>query len=98
MAVDSIEKTSSGSAYGGPCFLHDVLVGGSDGSNDITVSVYDNASAASGTKLLPTFTVDASALGLNGLTLTVAKRVYNGVYVEITTSGTASVICGIGQP
>lgn len=98
MAVDSIEVTESGVVFASPCLLHDVEVGGTDGSNDITLTIYDNASAASGTVLLPTHTIDASALGLNGITLTVAKRAYLGVYAEITTSGTASVVCGIGQP
>ena len=98
MAVESVERETSGVAFASPCFLNDVEIGGSDGTNDITVTIYDNNSTASGTKLLPTHVYDASAKGMGGLTLTVAKIAKLGVYVEITTSGTASVICGIGQP
>jgi len=98
VAVEPIEVTSSGAAFASSCFLHSVLIGGSDGTNDITVTVYDSPNAASGTKLLPTHTVDASALGLNGVALSVAKLAKTGVYVEITTDGTASVVCDIGQP
>lgn len=98
MAVEPIEVTESGIVFASSCHLHDVIVAGSDGSNDITVTVYDNPAAASGTKLVPTHTVDASALGLNGVSFNVARLAKTGVYVEITTSGTASVICGIGQP
>lgn len=95
MGVETFESTSSGAPYSGKGLLHDVEIGGSDGSNDITVTIYDNDSAASGKKLLPTHVFDASAKGLGGLTLSVGKNFTVGVYVEITTSGTAQVLTGI---
>jgi hypothetical protein len=97
MAVDSIEVTESGVVFAEPCMLYGFLVGGTDETNDITITIYDSATAASGIKMVPTFKVDASILGLNGAYWAVGKGAYQGVYVEITTSGTASVVCDISR-
>jgi hypothetical protein len=71
-----------------------VQIGGTDYNNDAIVTNSDST-AASGKILLPTHKVDASALGLNGVTLSVGKNFYTGVYVEITTDGTVDVTCDI---
>ena len=98
MAIDTITATSSGIIFAGPCLIHSILEGGTDGSNDVTVTVYDNPSAASGNELIPTHVIDASALGLNGVALYKSKEAKTGVYVEITTAGTAKIVFDIGQP
>ena len=74
------------------CHLWGFLVG-CDGSNDPTISVYDNATTASGNELLPTTTYDASALGLNGVSLPAAVMASNGITVSVTLgSGTCEVV------
>ena len=96
MAIESTTVVdSSGIAHAAQCYLHDVTIGGLDGTNDMVVTIYDNASAASGTVLVPTHTIDASALGLNGITFNVGRGCKNGVYVEISGGGTVDVTCGI---
>lgn len=61
-----------------------------DGVNDVTVTVYDSLTAA-GTTLMPeiTFVADSDAptrtIGFN-----IPIKCYNGIYVDITTSGTVS--------
>jgi hypothetical protein len=62
-----------------------------DGTNNVTISVYDNASAASGTKLLPTTVVTTSAANRStAIDVNPAVRFYNGIYVEITCAGTVT--------
>jgi len=95
MAINAITVAdASGQCYAGKGLLHSILIGGTDGSNDVTLTLYDNT-VASGKVLVPTHTVDASALGLNGVSLSVGKNFDTGVYVEITTSGTVDVTCDI---
>jgi len=74
------------------CYMWGYLVG-CDGSNDPTVSIYDNATAASGTELIPTATYDASALGMNGAMFPEAVMAANGITVSVTLgSGTCEVV------
>ena len=70
-----------------------VLMGmqlGTDSANDPTVTVYDGTDNT-GNEIVPTATYDASALGLNGLVIPYDKKAYDGIYVEITCSGTVEV-------
>jgi hypothetical protein len=94
MAVHSISVTESGIVYTGRCLFHGFYVGGMDGSNDATVTIYD-ALAASGNEVVPGFDADASLLGLNGALQPTAELMENGIYVEITCSGTSRVVCKV---
>ena len=73
-------------------YLHGIMLA-TDGTNAVTISVYDNASAASGTKLIPTQVVTTSAANRStAISISPAVIFYNGVYVEITCSGTVAYI------
>jgi ferritin-like metal-binding protein YciE len=65
-----------------------------DGTNDVTVTIYDGITAA-GNEVVPTFDADASALGLNGAMQPVGEDMELGLYAEITTAGTARVVCKV---
>ena len=69
-------------------YLHGIMLA-TDGTNSVTISVYDNASAASGTTLIPTQVVTTSAANRStAINISPAVIFYNGIYVEITCSGT----------
>jgi hypothetical protein len=61
-----------------------------DGANDPTITVYDNAAAASGEELVPSTDYDASALGLNGA-WGPSVLATSGIYIEITCAGACEV-------
>jgi len=71
-----------------PCFFVGFLLG-LDGTNDPTITIYDNASAGSGKEIVPGNTYDASALGLNGVVLPFPKFCQNGVYADVTLAAGA---------
>ena len=77
-----ITLTASGIAHAGKCSCGGFLLG-MDKVNDMEVTLYDNASAASGNKIVPTNTYDASALGLNGFSPKENIECSNGIYVEM---------------
>jgi hypothetical protein len=86
---NTVKKTASGIVIAEPCIFGGFFLG-TDSANDPTITVYDNAAAASGEELVPTTEYDASVLGLNGaIGFSVLAR--NGVYIEITTAGTCEV-------
>lgn len=63
-------------------------------SYPVTVDVYDNATAASGTKLIPTTIVYAASSAYSQSPLIkppVPVRFYNGIYVDITVNASGSV-------
>lgn len=64
---------------------------GMPGNADATVTIYDNASVASGTKIKPTTTYDASALGDNGAMLPQGILAENGLTVSVTCTGSWTV-------
>ena len=72
---------------------HSVVVTGmilvTDGTNDCTATLYDHKSAASGTQLSPVLTV-AGADNYGGAMLPEVEA-RNGVYADLTTSGTCTV-------
>lgn len=87
-AERSAEKTGDAAIVtGSGDFLGIMVV--PDGTNDVTVSVYNNT-AASGNELIPTFicsgSTDACVVGFEK-----GENQYNtGIYVDITTSGTVT--------
>ena len=90
LSMPAAKITESGVVYAGPCIFHGFLLG-TDGVNDPTITIYDNASAASGQEVVPTQTFDASALGLNGVT-GIYQLCDNGIYIEITCAGAVEII------
>lgn len=54
----SAELTGNSAVYTGRCVFHGIAVA-TDGTNDVTVTLYDNT-AASGGKVVPTFKVTGS--------------------------------------
>lgn len=83
---------ASGAAYTGHGLLTHLFIG-TDGANDPTVTVYDGTGTG-GTEIVPSTTYDATALGLNGFTLTVPLECNTGIYVEITCAGAVEVCVG----
>jgi len=78
--------------YTGKGFLFSLLIG-TDGVNDPIVSIYDYTDATlAATKIIPSNTYDASALGLNGVVLEYAKEFNTGLYVKIENLGNGEVI------
>ena len=84
-ANNSGEKTASAVISAEGCVLAGVVVA-TDGTNDVTVTLYDHATEASGTKLLPTFTVKG-ADGIGGCCPPFPIRAVNGVYLELSGDG-----------
>lgn len=89
--ADNVSITGNGGSliHSGPCFFYGFLLG-LDGTNDPTITFYDNTSA-SGEEIVPTNTYDASLLGLNGAMFPAPKYCKNGIYVSITQTGTTEV-------
>lgn len=83
-------KTASGVMMAGPGRLFGVLVQ-PDGTNAVTMTIYDNASAASGTKLTPTMTFAGDG-GLQEWKPAIEPvDCFNGVYVEVSVAGAGTV-------
>lgn len=83
--------TASAVIYTGPCLFGGVLIGGMDGVNDPTVTVYDGVDNT-GKEITPTATYDASGLNLNGVRGGDADVCFTGIYVEITGGAPVTVV------
>lgn len=88
-AKNSGVKTADTAILAAAGIFYGILVV-TDGSNACTISVYDNASAASGTKLFPTVIVPAGSTSGYGISMGYGVLAANGIYTDITTSGTCS--------
>ena len=86
VAYSSGEKTADATILTGTGYFHQIIVM-PDGTNDVTVTVYDNT-ASSGTKILPTMTF--SGTGGAQATPPVWVGVNTGIRVDITTVGTVA--------
>jgi len=83
----SDEKTADAAIDTGGGFFYGIEVM-TDGTNAVTIDVYDNT-AASGTKLIPTWVVTTSATDRRQTFNRFPSVPYStGIYVDITTSGT----------
>lgn len=82
----SYANTSDGIGYAHPCYLVKVK-GKTDGTNNLTIKVYDNASAASG-NVVAEFTIIGA--DLKGGEMFTNLKIANGLYVDMTTSGTGT--------
>jgi hypothetical protein len=89
MTMSHKKITASGIVVNRKCILDGFLVG-MDGSNDPTITLYDDNSAATGNEVVPTNTYDSSALGVNGVMFSNdGVRCEKGLYCEITIGGGA---------
>lgn len=87
----SVGNTADAAVTTGSGYLRGIIVH-TDGTNSVTFNVYDNATAASGTKLFSTWTVTTNSanrtasIGFSGQECPYGT----GIYVDITTSGTVT--------
>jgi hypothetical protein len=86
-------KTASAAIYSGEGVLEGVIVT-TNGSDAVTLNIYDNASAASGTKLIPPTVITSSTIDrIQAIKIPGgAIRFYNGVYVETSCSSTYNYV------
>jgi hypothetical protein len=83
-------KTASAVCVAVPSYFYSIMVT-TDGTNAVTVNIYDNASAASGTKLIPSWVVTTSASNrVQTLSMNPPVPASNGIYVDTSTSGTVA--------
>ena len=70
-----------------PGYCYGIIVSASSVSSG-SVSVYDNATAASGSQIFPTIYTDANATEPRNITLfpSVPVKFFNGIYVSATTT------------
>ena len=81
--------TASGQAITGSGTFHGFIIK-CDGTNDVTVNVYDNTSAA-GTQLIPDDSVFDGTIKLNAVSFSPGVFFDTGIYVEITCAGAVEV-------
>jgi len=80
--------SASGIALNGSGQFHGFAIK-CDGTNDVTVNVFDNTSAA-GTKLIPTDSVFDGTVKLNAWNDNPPISVDTGIYIEIAVAGGGS--------
>lgn len=81
--------TASGQAVTGSGTFHGFIIK-CDGTNDVTINIYDNTSAA-GAKLIPADLIFEGTIKLNAISFSPGAFFDNGIYVEITCVGTTEV-------
>ena len=85
----SAEKTATATITTGAGVFHGLIVS-SDGTNAVTVDIYDNTSAA-GKLMIPTWTVTTSSSNrVQSLSIGPPVKFTNGIHVVITCAGTMS--------
>ena len=89
--LKSVGNTADAAVTVGSGYLKGLIIH-TDGTNSVTFAVYDNATAASGSKLFSTFTVTTSAANrATTISFDDQECLYvNGIYVNLTTSGTVT--------
>jgi hypothetical protein len=87
--LKSVGKTADAAVTTGSGYLKGIIAH-TDGTNSVTFAVYDHATAASGSKLFSTLTVTTSSANrATVISFDDHECPYvNGIYVDITTSGT----------
>jgi len=84
----SDEQTADATIHTGAGFFHQIVIM-PDGTNDVTVSIYDNT-ASSGKEILPTLTFAGD--GGPQASPPVWVRVDTGIRVDVTTAGTVAYV------
>jgi len=79
-----VRITETGVVMNAPGYLHGILVG-TDGTNAVTLTLHDNATAGSGTKLTPAFVI----LGTVGAQMFNLPAVWckAGIYATVSVAG-----------
>lgn len=88
--TSSGQETASKAIRTSRCAFAGIIVA-TDGTNDVTVDVYDNADGATGTRLVPQFVVDG-ADDIGGILFEPVVKCQRGIYVDITTAGTCKYV------
>jgi len=83
-------KAASALIVTGSGVFHGLIVK-CDGTNDVTVNVYDNT-AASGTQLIPTDSVFDGTIKLNSFSASPGIWFATGLYLKIVCSGTTEIM------
>ena len=90
--LPSVEKTADAAIMAKAGYFCGIMVI-TDGTNSVTIDIYDNATAASGTEIIPLWTVTTSASNRSAaLEFTNGIFVNSGIYVDITTSGAVTYV------
>lgn len=85
--IGSGEKAASAVILAQPGALAGILMA-TDGTNAVTLDIYDKATAATGAKLIATTVVPTSATNRSwSLSFAHPKRCENGIYVVVTPAG-----------
>jgi hypothetical protein len=81
------QGTTSAAVTALPGYCYGIIVSASSASSG-SVSVYDNATAASGSRIFPTIYMDANATEPRNVPLfmPVPLKFFNGIYVSATTT------------
>lgn len=88
--LSSGSKTASAAIKAGAGFLHGIMIA-NDGTNAITLNIYDNDDAASGTKLIPETIITASATDrFKQITFNNPVIAIDGIYVSVSVAGGGS--------
>ena len=89
-SILSSSRTTSAAVVSGPGILHGIVVI-TDGTNNATLNLYDNASAAvAGTYQLPLNLVALGGSKTTAISFSPPLNFASGVYVSLTCAGTAS--------
>ena len=83
------EQTADAAAVTGAGHFGGIIIA-TDGSNDVTVDIYDNT-AASGNNIIPTVVCKGSSR-IHAIGIDPPTPFFTGVYVDITCAGTLSYI------
>ena len=84
----SAPASASALTVSGSCMFYGITVK-TDGSNDVTLSVYDSLTAA-GTKLLPESIIIKGSSNLVTIFESAGLWCDNGIYVKVTCAGVVS--------
>jgi len=85
----SVTKTASACILESKGLFYGILLT-TDATNAVTLDIYDSTTA-SGTKIIPTSTITTnSADRLRSLSFALPLHVSNGIYVNVTCSGTVT--------
>ncbi len=82
--------TGNAVAHGAPVIFGGVVIG-TNGVNNVTVDLYDNASAASGKRIIPQFVQVAANARYGGTIEDEGVVCNNGIYAAI--AGTGAEVC-----
>jgi hypothetical protein len=88
----SDDATASGAVATGNGVFEGIWIG-TDGTNAVTVTVYDNATAASGRQFFPTWVISTSAANrAQAVSFEPGLPYGNGIYVSVTCAGTVHYV------